>query len=267
ALQAADAGMEVTISTGDKDFAQLVRSSGDARSGSGGSVALVNTMSGSRMDSDEAVMAKFGVRAAQIVDLLALMGDTVDNVVGVAKCGPKTAAKWLAAHGTLDGVIAAAPGIKGKIGDNLRDALERLPLNRDLVTIKTDVPLDGGPETLALRERDADRLRELFTRYAMNQALRELDGGAAAAPAAQAGKSARAASFVTAPPSDVAPDPALSAPGEYEMVTGRAQLDAWIERLRAADEFAVDTETDSLDAMRANLVGMSLCIEPGTACY
>src|SRR3546814_679848 len=142
AVQAADAGMEVTISTGDKDFAQLVRGPGN-----GGSVALVNTMSGSRMDSDEAVMAKFGVRADQIVDLLALMGDSVDNVVGVEKCGPKTAAKWLGEHGTLDGVIAAAPGIKGKIGENLRGALERLPLNRDLVTIKTDVVLAGGPRS------------------------------------------------------------------------------------------------------------------------
>src|SRR5690606_6462699 len=162
ALAAADEGIDVTISTGDKDFAQLVRPG----------VALVNTMSGSRMDSDEAVAAKFGVRADQIVDLLALMGDTVDNVAGVAKCGPKTAAKWLGEHGTLDGVIAAAPGIKGKIGDNLREALDRLPLNRELVTIRTDVALDGGPETLALRERDADTLRALFTRYAMNQALR-----------------------------------------------------------------------------------------------
>ena len=267
AVQAADAGMEVTVSTGDKDFAQLVRSSDDARSGNGGSIALVNTMSGSRMDSDEAVVAKFGVLPGQIVDLLALMGDAVDNVIGVEKCGPKTAAKWLGEHGTLDGVIAAAPGIKGKIGDNLRGALDRLPLNRDLVTIKTDVPLDGGPETLALRERDVDKLRALFTRYAMSQALRELDGGADAAPVARAGKPARGASFVTAPPPEVALDPALSAPGTYETVTAQAQLDAWIERLRAADEFAVDTETDSLDAMRANLVGMSFCIEPGTACY
>src|SRR5690606_22590636 len=259
ALQGVAAGMDVTISTGDKDFAQLVRPG----------VALVNTMSGTRMDSDEAVAAKFGVRADQIVDLLALMGDTVDNVVGVTKCGPKTAAKWLAAYDTLDGVIAAAPGIKGKIGDNLREALDRLPLNRELVTIKTDVALDGGPETLALRERDTDTLRSLFTRYAMNQALRELDGGTAAAPPAQAraGKPARGASFVTAPPPDATPDPALSAPGSYETVLEQAQLDAWLARLRAAGEFAFDTETDSLDAMRANLVGMSFCIEPGTACY
>src|SRR5690606_440391 len=188
ALQGAGAGMDVTISTGDKDFAQLVRPG----------VALVNTMSGTRMDSDDAVVAKFGVRADQIVDLLALMGDTVDNVVGVTKCGPKTAAKWLGEHGTLDGVIAAAPGIKGKIGDNLREALGRLPLNRTLVTIRTDVPLDGGPETLALRERDADALRSLFTRYGMNQALRELDGSSpvAAVPEARAGKAARGASFI-----------------------------------------------------------------------
>ena len=258
ALQGVDAGMDVTISTGDKDFAQLVRPG----------VALVNTMSGSRMDSDAAVVDKFGVRADQIVDLLALMGDTVDNVVGVTKCGPKTAAKWLGEHGTLDGVIAAAPGIKGKIGDNLREALDRLPLNRTLVTIKTDVPLDGGPETLALRERDADALRTLFTRYGMNQALRELDGSAVAAvPAARSGKAARGASFITAPPSGVAPDPALAAPGAYETVLEQAGLDAWIDRLRAAGEFAFDTETDSLDAMRANLVGISFSVEPGTACY
>ena len=260
ALQGADAGIDVTISTGDKDFAQLVRPR----------VALVNTMSGSRMDSDDAVVAKFGVRADQIVDLLALMGDAIDNVPGVDKCGPKTAAKWLAEHDSLDGVIAAAPGIKGKIGDNLRGALDRLPLNRDLVTIKTDVALDGGPATLSLRERDAEALRGLFTRYGMNQALRELDGDAAApapAPSARAGKPGRGPSFVTAPQPEAAPDPALSAPGEYDVVLEQAQLDAWIERLRAADEFAFDTETDSLDAMRANLVGMSFCIEPGAACY
>src|SRR3546814_14515414 len=111
------------------------------------------------------------------------------------KCGPKTAAKGLGEHGTLDGVIAAAPGIKGKIGENLRGALERLPLNRDLVTIKTDVVLDGGPETLALRERATDKPRELFTRSAMSQALSDLDGGAAAVPAAQASKPPRGASF------------------------------------------------------------------------
>jgi len=125
AVRAADAGIDVTVSTGDKDMAQLVRDS-NGRAG----IALVNTMSGSRIDSDAAVMDKFGVRADQIVDFLALMGDKVDNIPGVDKCGPKTAAKWLAEHGTLDGVMAAADGIKGKIGENLRAVLHRLPLNR-----------------------------------------------------------------------------------------------------------------------------------------
>ncbi|HVI59700.1 MAG TPA: DNA polymerase I [Luteimonas sp.] len=260
ALQGAADGMDVTISTGDKDFAQLVRPG----------VALVNTMSGSRLDSDDSVVEKFGVRPGQIVDLLALMGDTIDNVVGVEKCGPKTAAKWLGEYGTLDGVIAGAPAIKGKIGDNLRAALERLPLNRELVTIKTDVALDGGPATLALRERDVDALRALFTRYAMNQALRELDG--AAAPAGGGvptprGRPARGASFITAPQPEQAPDAALSAPGTYETVVDPARLDAWVERLRGAGEFAFDTETDSLDPLRANLVGISFSDEPGKACY
>src|SRR3546814_20367713 len=120
------------------------------------------------------------------------MGDSVDNVVGVEKCGPKTAAKWLGEHGTLDGVIAAAPGIKGKIGENLRGALERLPLNRDLVTIKTDVVLDGGPETLALRERDSAQLRALFPRYVLSQALRQPAGGGDAVTPARAANPAPA---------------------------------------------------------------------------
>ena len=260
ALQGAEAGMDVTISTGDKDFAQLVRPH----------VELVNTMSGSRMDSDEAVFGKFGVRPDQIIDLLALMGDAVDNVPGVEKCGPKTAAKWLAEHHSLDGVIAAAPGIKGKIGDNLRAALPRLPLNRELVTIKTDVALDGGPGTLALRERDVETLRGMFTRYGMNQALRELDGASVGTdvPAPRTGKAGpRGASFVTSPEPETAPDAALSAPGAYETLSTPAQLDAWIARLQSADEFAFDTETDSLDPLQASLVGMSFCIDPGDACY
>src|SRR5690606_4292069 len=130
---------------------------------------------------DAAVLDKFGVRAAQIVDYLALMGDAVDNVPGVEKCGPKTAAKWLAEYGTLDGVIAAAPAMKGKIGENLRAALPRLPLNRELVTIRTDVALEQGPRDLQLREQDVEVLRGLYGRYGFTQALRELGGGAAPA--------------------------------------------------------------------------------------
>ena len=267
AVRAADAGIDVTVSTGDKDMAQLVR---DANGRAG--IALVNTMSGSRIDSDAAVMDKFGVRADQIVDFLALMGDKVDNIPGVDKCGPKTAAKWLAEHGTLDGVIAAADGIKGKIGENLRAVLPRLPLNRDLTTIRIDLDLPCAPEQLVLRERDADALRGLYARYGFKQALRDLDGGgaSAAADAAQdrAGVRNTAAGYAraAAPAADDV-DPALSAPGEYETVLAQAQLDAWLQRLREAALFAFDCETDSLDPMRANLVGLSFAVEPGRACY
>ena len=262
AVQAAADGLDVTISTGDKDFAQLVRPG----------IRLVNTMTGSQMDSDEAVMAKFGVRAGQIVDLLALMGDAVDNVPGVDKCGPKTAAKWLAEYGTLDGVIAEAGAIKGKIGENLRAALPRLPLNRELVTIKTDVALPGGPRTLGLRERDAEALAGLYRRYGFTQALKELEGGADVGagvsekePGQARGRGFTAGSATLATAADI--DPALAAKGEYETITTVEQLQAWITRLRAAGEFAFDTETDSLDPMQARLVGLSFSHTPGQAAY
>ncbi|MEL1266282.1 DNA polymerase I [Pseudoxanthomonas putridarboris] len=259
ALQGAAQGIDVTISTSDKDFAQLVRPG----------IALVNTMSGSRLDSAETVMEKFGVRPEQIVDLLALMGDAIDNVPGVEKCGPKTAAKWLAEYGTLDAVIGHADGIKGKIGDNLRAALPRLPLNRELVTIKTDVPLDGGPETLTLRERDTDALRELYARYGFNQALKELDGGAPTATVAEKepGRARGTGRVATTGPEEPVTDASLSVAGEYETVTSQAQLDALVARLRQADEIAFDSETDSLDPMRANLVGLSFAVETGKAVY
>ena len=262
ALQGHRDGLQVTISTGDKDFAQLVRPG----------IELVNTMTGSRMDSDAAVMEKFGVRADQIVDLLALMGDAVDNVPGVEKCGPKTAAKWLAEYQHLDGVMAAAPTMKGKIGENLRAALERLPLNRELVTIRTDVPLEVTAQTLPLREPDVPSLSELYLRYGFTQALKEL-GGPVPAPAAasEAPVSLRgtAAGYARATPevAVVPVDPALSAPGEYEMVLTTEQLDAWMQRLADAELISFDTETDALDAMRANLVGISLAVEPGRAAY
>ncbi|MBD7954624.1 DNA polymerase I [Stenotrophomonas sp. Sa5BUN4] len=264
ALQGVARDLSVTISTGDKDFAQLVRPG----------IELVNTMTGSRMDSDAAVMEKFGVRADQIVDLLALMGDSVDNVPGVEKCGPKTAAKWLGEYQHLDGVIAAAPTMKGKIGENLRAALERLPLNRELVTIRTDVALEAGPQDLPLRERNVEALRELYARYGFTQALKELEGSAGLAPnlASEAVPSLRgtAAGFARgggeeAPVATL--DPSLSLPGQYETVLEPAQLQAWIERLQQADLVSFDTETDALDAMRARLVGISLAVEPGKAAY
>ncbi|PZS89450.1 DNA polymerase I [Stenotrophomonas maltophilia] len=263
ALQGLAQDLKVTISTGDKDFAQLVRPG----------IELVNTMTGSRMDSDAAVMDKFGVRADQIIDLLALMGDTVDNVPGVEKCGPKTAAKWLAEYQDLDGVMAAAPTMKGKIGENLRAALERLPLNRELVTIRTDVELDASPTTLALREQDVPELTELYTRYGFTQALKEL-GAPLPAPtaASDATPSLRGTAAGFARGSAEAPaagtlDPALSVPGEYETVLTSEQLQAWVERLQQADLISFDTETDALDAMRARLVGISLAVEPGKAAY
>ncbi|MDQ3159408.1 MAG: DNA polymerase I, partial [Pseudomonadota bacterium] len=258
AVQGAAAGMDVVVSTGDKDMAQLVNRR----------VSLVNTMSGSKLDSDAAVIEKFGVRADQIIDYLALMGDKVDNIPGVDKCGPKTAAKWLAEYETLDGVIANADRIGGKIGENLRAVIDRLPLNRTLTTIKTDVSLDQAPEQLQLREHDVDALRALYTRYGFNRELKDLDGGAASATADKEPGVARGSGFVAPPASEpVTLDPALSAPGDYECVTTSEQLDAWVARLQAADEFAFDTETDSLDPLRANLVGISLCVEAGKACY
>ncbi len=259
ALQGAAQGMDVTISTSDKDFAQLVRPG----------VALVNTMSGSRLDSAETVMEKFGVRPEQIVDFLALMGDAIDNVPGVEKCGPKTAAKWLGEFGTLDAIIAGADGVKGKIGENLRAALPRLPLNRELVTIKTDVALDGGPETLALRDRHVEDLRELYTRYGFHQALKELDGGAAGGvPETEPGR-ARGRGFVSGVAEAATPpiDASLSMPGRYETILDEDALQAWMDRLGAAEEFAFDSETDSLDPMQANLVGLSFSVEPGAGAY
>ena len=259
AVQAAAAGMEVLVSTGDKDMAQLVRPQ----------VALVNTMSGTRLDSREAVIEKFGVPPELIVDYLSLVGDKVDNIPGVDKCGPKTAAKWLAEYGSLDGVIAHAEEIGGKVGDNLRAVRERLPRNRELATIRIDLALPQGHDTLALRERDTDALRALYTRYGFVQALKELDGGAIAEDRPGAEMPVPARGFVAAPASagghDL--DPALAAPGEYETVLTHAQLAAWVARLDAAPRFAFDTETDSLDSMRANLVGLSLCVETGHACY
>ncbi|MFY8124139.1 MAG: 5'-3' exonuclease H3TH domain-containing protein, partial [Silanimonas sp.] len=259
AVQGAAQGLEVTVSTSDKDFAQLVRPG----------ITLANTMSGSKLATDADVMEKFGVRADQIIDYLSLMGDSVDNVPGVDKCGPKTAAKWLAEYGTLEAVIANAEKVTGKIGENLRAALPRLPLNRQLVTIKTDVALDRGPAELHLRERHVDALRALYLQYGFNAAARELDGGAGAS--ASSGAAARGAPRGFGGSGDAAPvapiDPAWSAKGEVECVLDEAQLARWVEALRAAPLIAFDTETDGLDPQQCHLVGVSLAVEMGKACY
>ncbi|GIX34905.1 MAG: DNA polymerase I [Lysobacteraceae bacterium] len=243
-------GMEVEISASDKDFAQLVRPG----------LRLADTMSGRTLDSDAAVEARFGVPPARIADYLALVGDKADNIPGVELCGPKTAARWLQRYGDLDGIIAHAGEIGGKVGENLRRALDRLALNRQLATIRTDLELGYGPADLQLAEPDRERLRALFQRFGFHQALRELEGRTdpparrAAAPPAPAAGTPR-------------PDPALAAAGSYETVLDLPTLERWIARIRAAGAMAIDCETDALDPMRAKLVGLSLAVEPGSAAY
>ena len=266
ATQAQAEGIEVVISTGDKDLAQLVTPR----------VSLVNTMHNTTLD-EAGVLQKFGVRPDQIVDFLALTGDSSDNVPGVPKCGPKTAAKWLAEYGNLDEVIAHADQIGGKIGDYLRAALPQLPLSRTLVTIRTDVPLGVRPTDLTQRQADTGLLRTLYTRYEFKTALKELDTTAAdaGAPGPGSGHPPKQAPSQPAPQTEAADASAattgmptsLSAPGHYRLVTTPAQLDDWLQRLRNAELIAFDTETTGIDAMRADLVGMSFSVEPGVACY
>jgi DNA polymerase-1 len=262
AIAAASDGIEVTVSTGDKDFAQLVRPG----------ISLVNTMSNTTLDA-AGVVEKFGVPPERIVDMLALMGDSIDNIPGVEKCGPKTAAKWLAEYGSLDGVIANADKVGGKIGENLRRALPQLPLSRELATIKTDCTLEVGPRDLALRERDIDTLRTLYRRYEFNAALKELDSadarGARDLPAADIPTrrefGVRAIDIAEAPKIEV--DPELQGAGEYELVTAPEQFERWIEKIRDASMVAFDIETDSLDPMQATIIGVSIATEPKKAAY
>jgi DNA polymerase-1 len=247
AEQAHAQGIEVEISTGDKDFAQLVRPG----------ITLVNTMTNTVTDTAR-VIEKFGVPPERVVDFLALTGDSIDNVPGVPKCGPKTAAKWLAEYGSLDGVIAHADEIGGKIGESLRAVLPQLPLSRELVTIKTDVPLELPVTALVRRAPDVDALRELYTRYEFKAALKELEAGDTGAAAASAPAATAA---------DELPATAAAPPGRYELVLTWEQFDAWLDKLRVAPLIAFDTETTSLDAMRAELVGLSFAVEAGAACY
>ncbi|HEX5961227.1 MAG TPA: DNA polymerase I [Rhodanobacteraceae bacterium] len=268
ATHAAADGLAVEVSTSDKDFAQLV----------GPRVTLVNTMTHTRMDRD-GVIDKFGVPPERIVDYLALTGDAIDNIPGVPKCGPKTAARWLNEYGSLDDVIAHADAVKGKIGESLRATLPQLPLSRQLATIKTDVELDEGPRELKLHTRDVETLRKLYARYEFRQALAELDkagpgtgnrnpppGDGATGPARSVSAEAKGkAPTPAAIPSDHG-SPVTGA-GTYDLVTTRKQFEAWLEKLRKARLVAFDTETTALDPMRAQLVGLSFSVEPGKACY
>jgi len=260
------AGYRVVIATGDKDMAQLVNED----------VSLVNTMAKpvERLDS-AAVLAKFGVPPDRIIDYLTLMGDTVDNVPGVEKVGPKTAAKWIGEFGSLDGVIAGAATVKGVAGENLRKALDWLPMGRKLVTIKCDCDLNehlqGLPslDALAFKEADKPALTDFFTREGFKTLLKELTGAVPAAPAkapAAAPASQNGSLFDEEPEQPLA-QPRADIASDYTTILDWATFDAWFAKLQAAELTAIDTETDSLDPMLARIVGISFSVKAGEAAY
>ena len=230
-------GWKSLVSTGDKDMAQLVNTQ----------VTLVNTMSNETLDP-AGVADKFGVEPGRIVDYLTLIGDTVDNVPGVAKVGPKTAVKWLREYGSLDDVMARAGEIKGAVGDNLRGALDWLPMARRLLTIKTDVALPFAAESLTKKSPDTASLHSLFQRYGFRTWLSELEaagGPAASAPNPDAGKHREG----------------------YQTLLDESELLAWLKKIEGAPLTALDTETDSLAPLQARLAGLSLAVVPGEAAY
>ncbi|MBT3463317.1 MAG: DNA polymerase I [Gammaproteobacteria bacterium] len=233
AWRAAAEGQQVLISTGDKDMAQLVNPN----------VTLMNTMTDQYLD-EAGVVTKFGVRPDQIIDYLALVGDTVDNIPGVHKCGPKTAVKWLAAYDSLEGVMANANEITGKVGDYLREALPHLPLSYDLATIRTALALPHAGD-LVPTAPDVEGLSASYETYEL-RAWREALGGAANAAAEEA------------------PEPV---PTDYDLVLTQDRLNIWLDRIAAVEQFAFDTETTGLNYMDAEIVGVSICTTPGQAAY
>ncbi|MCG1054073.1 DNA polymerase I [Mycetohabitans sp. B5] len=255
AVRAAQAGMNVVVSTGDKDLAQLVNER----------VTLINTMTNERLDRD-GVIAKFGVPPERIVDYLTLIGDTVDNVPGVDKCGPKTALKWLAQYQTLDGIIEHANDIKGAVGDNLRRALPFLPTARRLVTVHTECDLSPHVQSIAAslqaRAEAKDELRDIYLRHGFKTWLRELDSEAGPDTFA-----ATADGGVALGPGAVEPAPATDIERQYETVNAWEQFERWLAVIEAAPLTSFDTETTSLDPMRARIVGVSFATAPGRAAY
>ncbi len=229
ARRAAADGLPTLISTGDKDMAQLVDEQ----------VTLINTMSDTVLDP-AGVEEKFGVQPRHIVDYLALMGDSIDNIPGVPKCGPKTAAKWILEYGDLEGVIANAHRVKGKIGEGLRATLHRLPMSRELITIKTDVELDFGPTDLSPGDPETETLHAWYQRVESKRLLATLNDDGAG---------------------DEAEGAAAAAQPEYALVLDEADFDAWIDKLTKAPLFAFDTETTHLDYMRAQIVGLSFAVD------
>jgi DNA polymerase I len=280
ACQATQAGWETIISTGDKDLAQLVNES----------VTLINTMTNEKLDIN-GVVEKFGVPPERIVDYLSIIGDAVDNVPGVPKAGPKTANKWLAEFGDLDNLMANADQVKGVVGENLRATLAWLPQARQLITVKTDCDLSPhlpGLDDLHAKPENAPLLRELFERYAFKTWLRDVEKQITSPQ----DKAPEAAAFdlagtpITHSSSEVEPQKSrviASAPTKalsqdttdlqdaierhYECITDEAGLEKWLQKIEQAELTAVDTETTSLDALAAELVGISLSVKPGEACY
>ena len=244
--QAAALGMETVISTGDKDMAQLVNQH----------VRLINTMTNVEMD-EAGVIEKFGVRPDQIIDYLALMGDKVDNIPGVEKCGPKTAVKWLTAYPTLKEVMENADKVKGKVGENLRTALTQLPLSYELATIKLDVELEQTAAELKPQAADVEALTALYQKYELRRLLADLTAGG------------KAAKNDEQPMSDSEDDLIAESDieAEYEVVLTKEAFQVWLEKLTSADVFAFDTETTSVDYMKAELVGLSFAVEVGKAAY
>ena len=240
--QATALGIDTLISTGDKDMAQLVNEH----------VSLVNTMTGVDMDV-EGVKEKFGVPPERIIDYLALIGDTADNIPGVPKVGPKTAVKWLGLYDSIDGVIKNAEEIKGKVGENLREFMDKLPLSRDLVTIKCDVELDENPETLKRQEPNYAKLSELYGHYEFKTWLAEANAGTSPT----GGNSNTKKSIVEA----------KEITAKYETIFTDKELDKWLKKLKKADCFSFDLETTSLAYMQAEIVGLSFSTKEGEAAY
>ena len=237
--QAANSGIKTIVSTGDKDLAQMVNDR----------IHLINTMSDVYLDP-AGVKEKFGVAPERIIDYLTLMGDNVDNVPGVPKVGPKTAVKWLSQYGSLDEIIAHADEIKGKVGENLRESLPKLPLSRELVTLKYDVELDRAPEDLVITAPDNSVLKEMYSYWNFRTWLSQLDEND------NSDTGANKISYVSDEP-----EPA------YETIFTTAQLDLWISRLASAELISIDTETTNLDYMQAEIVGISFAVSENHAAY
>jgi DNA polymerase-1 len=254
ARQATEQKVETLISTGDKDLAQLVNPH----------VTLINTMNNVVMD-EVGVVDKFDVPPSAIIDYLALMGDTSDNIPGVPKVGPKTAAKWLKQYETLDNLVAHADDIKGKVGESLRDHLDQLPLSRELTTIKCDVELEHAISELAMRAPQVDKLKQMYAEMEFKTWLSNLSIPGSVNGASMHHYSSNEAEAVA----DPAVNPAIKALPEasYETVLDKPCFDRWLKKLKAADQFAFDTETTSLDYMKARIVGVSFAVEVGEAAY